>query len=376
VNDIKALPSEIGHSGVVVIVRPPSLPILVLSALPLVACGARTALDDGSQGSPISRDAGTTPGEGGTSCASSGNVTLVSLPWAGEVALPLAQNDASVYWLYSGPGYADGGSVMTVPKCGGAAKTLASGLPLLLGAIAVDSQTVYWTNLSDQNQGSVMSLPIHGGAPVTLAAGGDPGGITLDATSIYWTDAFGGTVVKMPKGGGAPTTLATKQYSAGDIAINTTVACWTLNNGTFPDTPVSVVCISLDGGTPFTVAAGSAIYWGLTLDETAAYVAAGDGSGAGTILAAPLAGGTPITLGAGDPAGIAVDDTNVYWTTAPFDGGTGSLIRVPKQGGVAVTLAAGQNDPGSVAVDAQRVYWTDDPSVFVDAGPAVLAGPK
>ncbi len=132
----------------------------------------------------------------------------------------------------------------------------------------------------------------------------------------------------------------------------------------------------MNGGTPFTVATGSAIYWALTLDGTHAYVAAGDGSGTGSIVAVPLAGGTAITLGAGDPAGIAVDDTNVYWTTAPFDGGTGSLVRVPKQGGVSVTLAAGQSDPGSVAVDAQRVYWTDDPSTFVDAGPAVLAGPK
>jgi hypothetical protein len=365
-----------GHTGVVVIVQQTSLPILLLSALPLLACGARTALGDGSQGGPISPDAGTTSAEGGPSCASSAtNVTLVSLPWAGEVALPLAQNDASVYWLYSGPGYADGGSVMTVPKCGGAARTLATGQPFL-GAIAVDSENVYWTNLSDQSHGSVMSLPIHGAVPVTLAAGGDPGGIALDATSIYWTDAFGGTVIKMPKCGGAPTTLATKQYGAGVIATNTTQACWTLNNGNFPDTPVSVVCMSSSGGTQFTVASGSAVYWGLALDETAAYLIEGDGSGAGTILAAPLAGGTPLTLGAGDPAGIAVDDTNVYWTTAPFDGGTGSLIRVPKQGGVAVTLVAGQNDPGSVAVDAQRVYWTDDPSVFVDAGPAVLAGPK
>ncbi len=184
-----------------------------------------------------SGDAGT-PAEA-ASCASSGDVTLVSLRWAGSVALPLALNDASAFWLYSGPGYADGGSVMTVPKCGGAAATLASGQPFL-GSIAVDSENVYWTNLSSQDHGTLMSVPVHGGAPVTLSAGGDPAGLALDATSIYWTDPFGGTVNKIPKasGGGAPTTLATKQYGAGDLATNATLACWTRNNGNFPDTPV------------------------------------------------------------------------------------------------------------------------------------------
>ena len=263
---------------------------------------------------------------------------------------------------------------MTVPKCGGDAVTLASG-QAFLGTIAVDSDNVYWTNLGDA-QGSVMRLAIHGTIPVTLATGQDPVGVALDATYVFWTDAFGGTVMKMAKSGGAPTTIATEQFSAGELAVNATDACWTINNGNFPDEVPGVVCVRLSGGTPFTVASGNAIYWGLALDATTAYSLSGDGSGSGSIIAIPLAGGTAVTLGSGDPAGIAVDQANVYWTNNPEDGGTGSVIRVPKRGGDSVTLAAGQINVGAVAVDSQHVFWTDDPSVFVDGGPAVLAGPK
>jgi hypothetical protein len=264
---------------------------------------------------------------------------------------------------------------MTVAKCGGVAVTLASGQPSL-GDIAADSQNVYWTNESDESQGSLIRLPVHGAVPVTLAAGGDPAGVAVDATNVYWTDAFEGTVVTLAKSGGAPTTLATKQWSAGQLAVNTTRVCWTINNGDFPDMTPSVVCVASSGGTPVTVASGNAVYWGLALDETTAYAMTGDGSGSGSIIAVPLTGGTPITLGSGTPAGVTVDETNVYWTNAPEDGGTGLVIRVPKQGGIPVTLAVSQSNPGSIAVDAQHVYWTDNPSVFVDPGPTVLAGPK
>jgi hypothetical protein len=62
-----------------------------------------------------------------------------------------------------------------------------------------------------------------------------------------------------------------------------------------------------------------------------------------------------LASGQSGPAGIAVDGTAVYWVT--HQGGT--VMKVPRCGGPAVTLAEGRSEPHSIAVDATSVYWTD-----------------
>ena len=43
-----------------------------------------------------------------------------------------------------------------------------------------------------------MKMPIGGGTPTTLASGQNaPRYITVDATSVYWTNYSGGTVMKL-----------------------------------------------------------------------------------------------------------------------------------------------------------------------------------
>jgi hypothetical protein len=68
----------------------------------------------------------------------------------------------------------------------------------------------------------------------------------------------------------------------------------------------------------------------------------------------------PVTLAMVDkPHGIAVDDTNVYFTTY-MGGGSDFVASVPKNAGKPINkLAQGQDLPSLLALANQRVYWTN-----------------
>jgi len=97
-------------------------------------------------------------------------------------------------------------------------------------------------------------------------------------------------------------------------------------------------------------------------DNTSVYAVAGNG--AGTTLyridktgsaQAPGAAAALATLVPGAIA-IAVDNLGVIVANA----GTGTIVRVPRDGGPAATLADDVAGVSSVAADAQGVYWTSD----------------
>jgi hypothetical protein len=71
-----------------------------------------------------------------------------------------------------------------------------------------------------------------------------------------------------------------------------------------------------------------------------------------------------LAIGQHNPHGIAVDATNVYFTTSD-----GNIVKVPIEGGATTVLASGQVSPADIAVDGTRVYWT----TMVTAGQVMSA---
>jgi hypothetical protein len=71
--------------------------------------------------------------------------------------------------------------------------------------------------------------------------------------------------------------------------------------------------------------------------------------------AVPVAGGSPVDVGASAGESLVLDETYAY-----FAGGIrGTVGRLPKSGGAFETIVTGQKEPTSVAVDASGVYFAN-----------------
>jgi DNA-binding beta-propeller fold protein YncE len=174
--------------------------------------------------------------------------------------------------------------------------------------IAVDANNLYGTTGNDGEWGFVS---LSGGALTRNPIGGAPLGVAVSGSELYYADSKQGTVSKLSLPDGGPSVL-----------------------GTLLSSPE-----------------------GLAVDPSGLYYVAENSGGAikrGSQMAAPSPFDTDVPAG---PAGVAVDDTYVYYACQ----GTREVYRKRKDGTTDRELLAAFPEgrrPGGVAVDGTHVYWT------------------
>jgi hypothetical protein len=288
----------------------------VVALLAVIACGGSTARGSGSQDGAAQDDGGPSCGTLGDACCSDGTCAA-PLTCAGGVCGCVQSSDC--------PG---GGSCIT----GRCLITLASGLSGPY-PIAVDSNSVYWANQgykapqdSVGNPNLIMKVGRDGGSPVTLAtfresSGYGANGFAVGADGVYWTN--GAELLQVPLAGGPVTTL----FAAAGT------------NGLYQ--------IAVDATNVYFIVLSPAV----------------------SVLSMPLAGGMATTLSSqtgGNVSGLAVDSTNVYWSTVynNFEA-PGTISSLPRAGGTPTTLLtlAPWGMPYLLGVGATSAYWTDGQSL-------------
>jgi hypothetical protein len=267
----------------------------------------------------------------------------------------LAVDTNYAYWTD-----ATGGVVMKADLGTGSASQVAAGQSAAQGLV-VDSTSVYWVTC--KNPGAIVKAPIFGGGMPSQLVGNlvNPCSLAIDGGNLYYASRGGGgtqptgSIVELPAAGGTSTPVVTS-VAPDAIAVLNGVLCYAAGG--------SVITQQVGSSSHTTLANAQVGLTGLAVDTVFAYWASGGGPG--TVLKAPLTGGSStIVAPVNVPGAVAADGPYVYWVDAgTVDISTGepnpdgAVLKAPITGGSPVILASGQTSPSHLVVFGLFAYWT------------------
>jgi hypothetical protein len=186
--------------------------------------------------------------------------------------------------------------------------------------VAVDGTNVYWTDIAGQQ---ILATSVTGGAVATIAAGtADMSFIAVDDTNVYWSEPTTHAIVKATKApGSVAITLTTAYPNPEGVVAQGGQVYFSADEGGISGG--GIFRISPDGSGLKELAAPLGGAYFIATDATDVYWT---GLGLGK---APLAGGATTTLAAtGETYGLGVTKDSIFWVEA--DGSTGSVLRLAK----------------------------------------------
>jgi hypothetical protein len=300
-------------------------------------------------------------------------VTLASeLPYPYRVAVDATAVYFTVFGTYSASSEVNfDGMLCSVPKEGGPVSVLTQG-GLVAWGLAVDASNLYMS-FAAQNYTALYMYPKAGGVAVHLSSSStnymalDVNDANATASRVFFRDndavvavTPGSAGVELAKVGTAVAGVAT----TGSEVVFGGAGDWDatgapLGNGV-------LMKVSMSGGNTSTLDANAGSPYAVAADDTHAYYTDLFGH---RVMRASMDGSSvaAIATGQSHPYGVVVDGEYVYWTNrgagywnkAMSCGGSGSLMRAPRGGGMVEVLAEGLDCPAWLVQDDASLYWVE-----------------
>ncbi len=231
-------------------------------------------------------------------------------------------------------------------------------------ALAIDDRYVYWTS-GDR----VRSAPLAGGPARTLATGSGLRRLVASAGFVYFTEGTAGRVTRVDREGGPVEMIGSGVYPDG-IAVRDGTVYWTNAGMSAGDPGDGSIAQAMIDGAQQTLLVDKLIQpAGIALDDAFVYFtsssqgcfASSDGPGGcygGGISRVSRNGGTVTNLNTdGTPRELVVGARGVYWALSSPP----RLMVAPVDGGAPEVLAEVLGDnPGGLALDTEALYFGSD----------------